>query len=80
MQAPDFYGYGAPKRSRSFRVKIKELDIDVILYKRYDGKNVRDCALPRQCVICEWSREYGLGFAERQKEAFDKLGAELVKM
>jgi hypothetical protein len=80
MQAPDFYGYAAPKRSRSFRVTIKRLDTDVVLYKRRDGNKVRDCALPRQCVIGEWTREYGVGFVERQKLAFDKLGAELVKM
>jgi hypothetical protein len=80
QDAPDCYGFGAKRQSTSFNVKITKVTADVILYKRIEGRKVRDCALPSVCVFGDWSREYAEGFDERHRVAFEKLGAELVKL
>lgn len=76
--APEAYGHGAKKPSTSFTVRITKLRHEVILYKRHEGREVTNCALPRLCIIGDWSREYAEGFIERQGKAFDKLGIELA--
>ena len=80
QSAPNCYGFGAKKPSTSFNVKITKLTRDVILYKRVEGRKVKDCALPSACMFGDWSREYAEGFDERHRVAFEKLGTELVNM
>ena len=54
QSAPNCYGFGAKKPSTSFNVKITKLTRDVILYKRVEGRKVKDCALPSACMFGDW--------------------------